>query len=100
MSKTPQKSLDEKQKKLELDSVLSPLKKRLGFYSAARELREEILPKILNGSEDDKKAALDRLDNKMNAVLRALESEVHATLMESFDPQLHAWVVEFASKTI
>jgi hypothetical protein len=84
----------------ELDSIVDSLKKRLGLYSAARELREEILPKILNGTEDEKKIALERLDKKTCDILGAFESKVHAALMESFNYRLYPWVMEFASKTI
>ncbi|MSU54531.1 MAG: hypothetical protein EXS48_01665 [Candidatus Staskawiczbacteria bacterium] len=83
-----------------LDSVLDPIKKRLGFYSVIRELHEDILPKVMNGSEEEKKIALELLDKKTTTLLRALESEVHATSMESFDPRLHTWVFELISKII
>ncbi len=82
------------------DNVVNSIKKRLGFYSAARELREDILPKLLSGDEKERQTAIEHLDKKTVEILRALESDVHATLMESFDYQLHPWVVEFASKTI
>jgi len=58
------------------------------------------MPKIISGDGDEKKIALEQLDKKMTTILRALESDIHATLMESFNPWLHPWVVEFASKTI
>lgn len=80
--------------------VLDPIKKSLGFYSVTRELHEEILPKIMTGNKKEKKAALELLDKKVTGLFRALESEVHATSMESFDPKLHTWVFELISKMI
>ncbi|MCX6793436.1 MAG: hypothetical protein NTY12_05485 [Candidatus Falkowbacteria bacterium] len=83
-----------------IEKVLNPIKKSLGFYSVTRELHEEILPKIMNGNEEEKKIATERLNKNINKLFRALESEVHATAMESFDPKLHDWVFELISRII
>ncbi len=64
------------------------------------ELNNAILPKLLNGNDNEKKEAEAWLDKRMSEILRSNESDTHIALMESFDPKFQALATELASNII
>ena len=74
--------------------------KQIGLHSYAQELEKDILPKLMYGTEEEKIKAKERLEKRESKFLRALESETHVALMESFDEKHHGWLLELTAKTI